>query len=157
MAAPGLDYYTAKPILALLLAQQELEEPDLDPETCLHVFRDFLALPYDGKDDGGAFRAYLTAEGPDGGTLAVSLARRVHGPPAYVDIGRAVRERDVGIRWDYILEDVGSLRSELVWARDYPDPTAFVAAVATTPAWRFTCRTPTEATVFAREVGEDLW
>ncbi len=157
MAAPGLDFYTARPILLLLLAQQELEEPDLDPDTSLLIFRDFLALPYDGKEEGAAFRAYLTAEGPDGGTLAVSLARRVHGPPAYVEIGKTARERDVGIKWDYILEDVGSLRSELLWAKDFADPQAFIAAVAATPAWTFTRQNPTEASVFAREVSEDLW
>ena len=63
----------------------------------------------------------------------------------------------MGIKWDYILEDVGSLRSELLWAKDFADAEAFIHAVTATPAWKFLRQNPTDASVFAQDVGEDLW
>lgn len=52
MNTPSLDYYTAEPILLLLLAQQEIEEPDIPPDAALGIFQRFVDLPYDGEEEG---------------------------------------------------------------------------------------------------------
>jgi hypothetical protein len=157
MSAPSIDYYTARPILELLLAQQELEAPDLPLEETLEVFHQFLLLPYDGTDEGGRFRALLTSEGPDGGALTVNLARRMHGPPTYVEVGRVAPQRDVCIEWEYRLEDTGDLQTELLWARDFASLDDFVTAIQSSSAWQLALQTPADAQVLVREPGEEPW
>jgi hypothetical protein len=136
MTEPVLDYFTAKPILELMLAQHQMEAPYLAPGATLPIFAQFLALPYAGSEDGGSYQADVVSEGPEGGSLYINLCRQIPSTADDEEPAFASTWRQVGIQWLYDMVSVGSLESETLWARDFPSIEAFIEAIENTEGWR---------------------
>lgn len=136
MPEPALDYFTAKPILELMLAQHQMEAPYLAPGATLAVFAQFLTLPFAGSEDGGSYQAEVVSEGPEGGSLYINLCRQVASTADGEEMALASTWRQVGIQWLYDMLSVGSLESETIWARDFPSIEAFIEAIENAEGWR---------------------
>lgn len=126
-----LNEQTASPLLKLLLAQRDLEAPELSPEDTWEVFKAFASIPCGGTTGGVSFQATWRVEDVTDSSkipfLYCTLMREVRTDP--VVPGRAVM-----IQW--AVEADSSMEEAEIWSDDFDDADAFFAAVETSPQFQ---------------------
>lgn len=126
-----LNEQTASPLLKLLLAQRDLEPPELSPEGAWDVFKVFASIPCRGTTGGVSFQATWRLEDPTESSeipfLYCTLMREVRTDP--VVAGRAVM-----IQW--AVEADSSMEEVEIWSDHFDDADGFFAAVEASPQFQ---------------------
>ncbi len=146
----SLNIKTAGPLLRLLLAQRDLEEPDFDPQSALEVFKVFCSLPTSVEADLASFQATWTPEDaeemPDPPMFYCTLARQLTETDEFGSTIRAVQ-----IQWS-IDPQTPDLEDLEVWSDEFPNLDDFFRHIEASAQFKALAANATIAELYAVEL-----
>jgi hypothetical protein len=139
-------WYTARPLLDLMLALEGLEPPVLDPAAAWRVFKDYLAVPSAVGSVVGGFHCSVVSDESLGPGVLVRFVREIGDPEQ-----GGTRVRNVFLQLVYNESQEG-LEDRDLWVDTQEDLSGFVSQVEALPEFRFAMEaTPVAGEVFVEE------
>ena len=139
-------WYTARPLLDLMLALQGIEAPVLDPAEAWRVFKEYLTVPSEAGSVVGGFHCSVVSDESLGPGVLVRFVREISDP----EVGRS-RVRNVFLQLVYNESQDGLVDRDL-WVETKEDLQGFVSKVEALPEFRFAMEaTPVAGEVFVEE------
>jgi hypothetical protein len=139
-------WYTARPLLDLMLALEGIEAPVLDPSEAWRVFKEYLAVSSEAGNVVGGFHCSVVSDESLGPGVLVRFVREISDP----EVGRS-RVRNVFLQLVYNESQDGLVDRDL-WVETKEDLQGFVSKVEALPEFRFAMEaTPVAGEVFVEE------
>jgi hypothetical protein len=134
LPALELNLKTAGPLLRLLLAQHDLDDPCYQPDVAWKVFQLFCRLPARVTSDIVSFQSTLAPEDindhPDPRVVYCTWSRELTESDEFGSASRAIQ-----LQWTF-----DPMNSELedveLWSADFPDLHSFFSAAEATPQFQ---------------------
>ncbi|HUL71429.1 MAG TPA: hypothetical protein VLT17_14470 [Gemmatimonadales bacterium] len=139
-------WYTARPLLDLMLGLEGLEAPVLDPQSAWRVFKDYLKVPSEAGGLVAGFQCSVVTDESLGPGVLIRFVREISDP----DEGGS-RVRNVFLQLVYNESQEG-LQDQDLWVAPGEDLAGFVDKVEALAEFRFAMEaSPVAGEVFVEE------
>jgi len=139
-------WFTARPLLDLMLGLEGLEAPILDPQAAWRVFKNYLKVPSESGDLVAGFQCSVVTDESLGPGVLVRFVREISAPEA-----GGTRVRNVFLQLVYNESQEG-LQDQDVWVEPGEDLGGFTGKVEALTEFRFAMEaSPVAGEVFVEE------